>query len=218
MVQFGQLKFLTDKSSHDEYLLLVSTQLQKKVYMKGNLETSEAFYILSKIQKKVMSMQLAKFEYFVLTDDFDRLMKEEFFQAQEVLQGKTVCDICLNYPKDVARGLKFDSKQYSRIDGSLIDELCLGDQDQIAFFRKIGLCEDNLMIQPDFNFVTTIRLAMELGANSSVKLLLKEIFAINSKSYQEVLMLDLPKLLEKDYVERLYPFLERSHDELNQII
>lgn len=31
-------------------------------------------------------------------------------------------------------------------------------------------------------------------------------------------MLDLPKLLEKDYVERLYPFLERNHDELNAII
>lgn len=74
------------------------------------------------------------------------------------------------------------------------------------------------MIQPDFNFVTTLRLAMELGANSSVKLLLKEIFTVNSSSYQEVLMLDLPKLLEKDYVERLYPFLERNHDELNAII
>lgn len=48
--------------------------------MKGNLETSEAYYILSKIQKKVMSMQLAKFENYVLTDNFDRLMKEEFFQ------------------------------------------------------------------------------------------------------------------------------------------
>jgi len=35
------------------------------------------------------------------------------------------------------------------------------------------------MIQPDFNFVTTLRLAVELGANQSVKLLLKEIFNQN---------------------------------------
>ena len=49
--------------------------------MKGNLETGEAYYILSKIQKKVISMQLAKYEYHVLTDDFDQLMQEEFYQA-----------------------------------------------------------------------------------------------------------------------------------------
>lgn len=30
-------------------------------------------------------MQLAKFEYFVLNDDFEALMREEFYQAQEVL-------------------------------------------------------------------------------------------------------------------------------------
>jgi len=49
--------------------------------MKGNLETSESYFILNKIQKKIMSMQLAKFEYFVLTDDFDKLMRDEFYQA-----------------------------------------------------------------------------------------------------------------------------------------
>lgn len=62
MLQFGNQKFLTDKNSHDEYLILVSAQLKQKVYMKGNLDTGESYYILSKIQKKVMSMQLAKFE------------------------------------------------------------------------------------------------------------------------------------------------------------
>ena len=110
-------------------------------------------------------MQLAKFEYFVLTDDFDKLMREEFYQAQEVLQGKTICDICLNFPKEIAQGLRLDEKQFSQIDGSLIDELCFGEQSQIEFYKHIGLCEDNLIIQSDFNFVTTLRLAAELGAN-----------------------------------------------------
>lgn len=81
--------------------------------MKGNLDASESYYILSKIQKKIMSMQLAKFEYFVLTDDFDKLMREEFYQAQEVLQGKTICDICLNFPKEIASGLRLDEKTFS---------------------------------------------------------------------------------------------------------
>lgn len=66
------------------------------------------------------------------------------------------------------------------------------------FYKKIGLCEDNLIIQPDFNFVTTLRLAIELGANQSVKLLLNRIFKDNKRIYQEALMLDLPKLLESD--------------------
>ena len=74
------------------------------------------------------------------------------------------------------------------------------------------------MIQPDFNFVTTLRLAVELGANQSVKLLLKEIFKQNNKSYTECLMLDLPKLLDKELLERIYPFLERDHDEYMQIV
>lgn len=47
--------------------------------MEGNFEPSEAYYVLSKIQRKIMSMQLAKFEYFVLTDDFDQLMRDEFY-------------------------------------------------------------------------------------------------------------------------------------------
>jgi hypothetical protein len=36
--------------------------------------------------------------------------------------------------------------------------------------------------------------------------------------YQEPLMLDLPKLLDKDLLERIYPFLERDHDEYMQIL
>lgn len=162
-------------------------------------------------------MQLAKFEYFVLTDDFDQLMRDEFYQSQEVLQGKTICDICLNFPKEVAAGLRLDEKQFSQIDGSLIDEVCQNDQQQIQFYKKIGLCEDNLIIQPDFNFVTTLRLAAELGANQSVKLLLKEVFKKNKRTYQEAMMLDLPNILEHELIERIFPFLDRDHDEMMKI-
>ena len=74
-----------------------------------------------------------------------------------------------------------DESKFSQIDGSLIDEISFGDKEAIAFYKKIGLCEDNLIIQPDFNFVTTLRLAVELGANQSVKLILKEIFKKNKR-------------------------------------
>ena len=84
-----------------------------------------------------MSMQLAKFEYFVLTDDFDKLMRDEFYQAQEVLEGKMVCDICINFPKEIAAGLRLSEVNYSQIEGSMIDEICEGDDKKMAFYRKI---------------------------------------------------------------------------------
>jgi hypothetical protein len=80
MLQFGHQKFLTNEDNHDEYILVVSVQFKQKVYMRGNFENNEAYYILNKIQKKMLSQQLAKFEYFVLNDDFDQLMREEFYQ------------------------------------------------------------------------------------------------------------------------------------------
>lgn len=60
-------------------------------------------------------------------------------------------------------------------------------------------------------------MAIELGQNQSVKLLLGEIFRLNSRDYQEVMMLDLPKFLESDLLSRFYPFLERDHNEFMAI-
>jgi hypothetical protein len=36
---------------------------------------------------------------------------------------------------------------------------------------------------------------------------------MGKKEYQEPLMLDLPKLLEKDLIERMFPFMERDHEQ-----
>ena len=110
-------------------------------------------------------MQLAKFEYFVLNDDFEQLMREEFYQAQEVLQGKSINDLCLNFPREVAQGLKQTKEQYSNIRGSLVEELCNADQVQMTHYEEMGLCEPNLIIQTDFNFCSTLRIAAELNAN-----------------------------------------------------
>jgi len=52
------------------------------------------------------------------------------------------------------------------------------------------------MVQIDFNFVSSLRLAMELNSNQSVKLMLNNVFKINSIEYQEMMMLDFPKFLQ----------------------
>ena len=43
--------------------------------MKNNFENSESNYVHRRVIMKLMSMQLAKFEYFVLNDDFEALLR-----------------------------------------------------------------------------------------------------------------------------------------------
>lgn len=71
-----------------------------------------------------------------------------------------------------------------------------------------------MIIQADFNFCTTVRIAMELNCNQSVKVILEKVFDLNNIKYQELLMLDLPIYLKMPRIERLYDFLERDNEEL----
>jgi hypothetical protein len=48
-----------------------------------------------------------------------------------------------------------------------------------------------MIVQIDFNFISTFRLALELNCNESIRLLLDKVFEINTKAYQEIIMLDL---------------------------
>ena len=54
-------------------------------------------------------------------------MRTEFYQPQEVLQGKSIFDLCLGFPKEIAHGLKQEKEVYKRIDGSLISEIVVFD-------------------------------------------------------------------------------------------
>lgn len=140
-------------------------------------------------------MQLAKFEYFVLNDDFEALMREEFYQAQEVLQGKSINDLCLGFPREIAIGLKQPQPQYSSIKGSLIEEISNGEDVMMDCYEQMELCEKNLLIQLDFNFCSSLRIAAELNSNQAVKQLLTKIFELNDIKYQEIFMLEIPRLL-----------------------
>jgi len=64
--------------------------------MQANLENSENFFILNKVQKKLLSMKLCKYENYILNDNFNLLLKNQFFQPQEVLDGKNICELCLD--------------------------------------------------------------------------------------------------------------------------
>lgn len=181
--------------------------------MNNYFENSESYFIHHKVIKKLLSMKLGKFEYFVLNDDFEALMREEFFQSQEVLQGKTINDLCLQFPKEVAHGLKQDREQYKQIHGSLIEELCNKEQTLLDYYLELDLCEYNLLIQLDFNFTSSLRIAAELNSNQAVKQILVKIFEQNDVAYKDFFMMEFPRLLQLPRIERLYEFLTRDYSE-----
>jgi hypothetical protein len=74
-----------------------------------------------------------------------------------------------------------------------------------------------MIVQIDFNFTSTFRVALELNCNESIRLLLNKVFEINSKAYQEILMLDLNHFLKFSLPERIYPFFERDEKEMKMI-
>ena len=51
-------------------------------------------------------MRRIDFEYFLL-NTFDSLIEKDFFVSQEILNGKSICDICLSSPKILKDGLQF---------------------------------------------------------------------------------------------------------------
>lgn len=158
-------------------------------------------------------MKLAKFEYYVLNDDFDSLMRDEFYQSQEVLQGKSINDLCLGFPREVAQGLKQAQSQYEKIKGSLIEEVSNGEPSLVQNYLDIDLCDLNLLIQMDFNFCSSLRIAAELNSNQAVKQILAKIFELNDVKYQDIFMMEIPRLLQLPRIERLYDFLTRNYYE-----
>jgi hypothetical protein len=75
-VQYGHKKiFLTNSGHQDEYFLIVSSQLKRKMYMASSetadtdnnvFDNSEAYWVLNKVIKKLLSMQIANFGDFLL--------------------------------------------------------------------------------------------------------------------------------------------------------
>ena len=49
-------------------------------------------------------MRRIDFEYLLL-NTFDSLIENDFFVSQEILNGKSICDICLSTPKILKDGL-----------------------------------------------------------------------------------------------------------------
>ena len=55
-IQYGHQKFLTSQDTHDEYILVISSQMRQKAWMDHFFDNGESYFILTKVIKKLLSM------------------------------------------------------------------------------------------------------------------------------------------------------------------
>ena len=68
--------------------------------MNNMFNRQESFYILKHALDTMMSMRIPDLEYLAL-HSFGELKLKDFFRPQEILLGKSICDICLTEPESI---------------------------------------------------------------------------------------------------------------------
>lgn len=64
------------------------------IIQKNLFDQFETYSILRGLQQMVLEMRRPDLEY-ILLNTFENQKKNDFFKCQEILHGKTFCDICV---------------------------------------------------------------------------------------------------------------------------
>ena len=151
----------------------------------------------------------------MILQQFNDLLKSEFFQSQEILQGKSLCDICLSDSEQMKESIKYSKGQTSTLNASTIEDIIAGDKLRKDTFVITEFYPKLLIIQVDLNFVSTVERAINYIAYKSLKLLLEEVLqTICSSDYQPLLMYDLPNIMESKQVQ-INEFFQLNKSEVN---
>lgn len=69
-----------------------------------------------------MRQRIPDLEYIVL-NSFEDLKRKDFFRSQLILQGKSLCDICITDQRAVLDGctIEVDGKEFIELKGSIIE-------------------------------------------------------------------------------------------------
>lgn len=94
----GTCKFSLDKDGG--YVQVVSAVLRRSLIFKDILVRAEAFAVLKRALDLMMTMRIPDLEYLAL-HSFNELKLKDFFRPQEILLGKSICDICLSEPETI---------------------------------------------------------------------------------------------------------------------
>lgn len=105
----------------------------------------EAYYVLQSCLKTAMSMRIADLAYLVLTT-YDELREACFFQSQEALLGRSLCDISLNDNQAIQQALeKREADDYLCL-GSIIHALTCEDRARMETFKEQDFFPKTLVI------------------------------------------------------------------------
>lgn len=97
MIKIGHKKFLLDQNDDTVYLAMISSKLAPSVIQNRLFTNDEIQVILRKAQERCLVMKIPNMEY-VIMNTWDNLKHKDFFCSQEILLGKTICDISLSDP------------------------------------------------------------------------------------------------------------------------
>lgn len=105
----------------------------------------------------------------MILQSFNELLKSEFFQSQEILQGKSLCDICLSDSELIKEAIKNTKNQNAMLNASMIEDIIDGDKLRKETFVSTEFYPKQLIIQIDLNFVSTVQRAIAYISYKSLK-------------------------------------------------
>ena len=101
----GKQIIVLDKENPNRYVLVISSMLNKNIINNKNFTNGECLRILLHSQQVTISMEFADLKY-IIFNNFEDLKKDHFFKHQEVLDGLSICQICLSDPESVEQATK----------------------------------------------------------------------------------------------------------------
>lgn len=162
------------------------------------------------------SMIEFNFENCMLTN-FKDLKYQNFFKTQELLFGKSMCDIHLNDDASISNAVCLDINKIQDTSGTVFSDFLKAFPELYALHEEQKRLKKNLIVSLDFNFVSQLERAFPLNASLAINILIKKIFEINSVDYHPILSLVLPNILAQESISIILPFFCRTADEVEEV-
>lgn len=148
----------------------------------------------------MMTMRIPNLEYLAL-HSFGELKIKDFFRPQEILLGKSICDICLSEPETIKSAFdefkrNFDKWLFPRAQGSLIEFITENDKIRRESLVATGFYPKQTVINVDMNFQGTLARAIFHNNTQSLRMILEEVLEkIDDSNYVPIMMFDMPLML-----------------------
>ena len=104
IVLLGAKRFEIDKEDSSDYVLVISARLRDNVVRQRIFDIEESMIILRNMQNMYLQLRKPNLS-FLLKNNFYAMVKDHFFSTQEVLLGKSMCDLCLSEPRKISEAL-----------------------------------------------------------------------------------------------------------------